>query len=230
MQAVDAQVDGCAFAGLDDLVLDLAAYLGHDLLDAGGVDAAVGHQLVQGQTGNLAAHRVKARQDDGLGGVVDDDLDACGSLQGAYVASLTADNAAFDLVVVDVEHGDGILNGRLGGYALNGLDDDALGLLVGGELSIVHDVVDVASCSCLGFVSEALDQLLLSFIGTETAHVLKGVAYGLLQAVNLLLAVVKHLALKVNIGLEVVQLVAFALHLALLLVELHLALLELGLG
>ena len=60
MQAVDAQVDRRALADLDDLLLDLLLDLGHHLLDAGGMDAAVGHELVQGQTGDFAAHGIEA--------------------------------------------------------------------------------------------------------------------------------------------------------------------------
>ncbi len=154
VQSVYAQVDGGALAGFDDFLLDLPAYLGHHLLDAGRVYAAVGDELVQGQAGDLAAHGVKSRQHDGLGGIVDDNLDAGGRLQGAYVAAFAADNAALDLVGVDVEDGDRVLDGSLGGDALDGLHHDALGLLVGGHFGLVHDVVDVRCGRGLGLVAE----------------------------------------------------------------------------
>ena len=47
MQAVDAQIDGRALADLDDLLLDLLLHLGDHLLDAGGMDSAVGDELMQ---------------------------------------------------------------------------------------------------------------------------------------------------------------------------------------
>ena len=50
----DAQVDDGALADLEDVLFNLAGGLGHHLLDAGRVDAAVAHQLVKAQAGNLA--------------------------------------------------------------------------------------------------------------------------------------------------------------------------------
>ena len=90
MQAVDAQIDGRALADLDDLLLDLLLHLGDHLLDAGGMDSAVGDELMQRQTGDLAAHGVEAAQDDRFGRVVDDDLDAGSRFQRTDVAPLAA--------------------------------------------------------------------------------------------------------------------------------------------
>ncbi len=143
MQAVYAEVDGGALAGLDDFLLYLAAYLGHNLLDAGGMDATVGHELMQGQTGYLAAHGVESAQHYGFGGVVDDDLDACGGLEGAYVAAFAAYDTAFNLVRIDVEHCHRVFYGGLGGHALYRLHHDALGFFIGRHLGLIHYVVDV---------------------------------------------------------------------------------------
>ena len=52
----------------------------HDFLDAGRMDAAVDHELVQGQAGDLAADRVEGGQHDGVRGVVHDDFHAGGGL------------------------------------------------------------------------------------------------------------------------------------------------------
>ena len=59
MQSVDAQVDGGAFSGFDNLVVELFFHFGHHFFDACGVDAPVGHQLVQSQAANLAANGVE---------------------------------------------------------------------------------------------------------------------------------------------------------------------------
>ena len=64
-----------------------------------------------------------------------------------------------------MEHCHGVLNSSFGSYTLNRLHYDALGLLVGGKLGFVHDVVDVACSSSLGFVLERLDELLLCLLG-----------------------------------------------------------------
>ena len=60
VQAMDTHVDGGTLTGLDHFFLNLAAHLGDNLLDAGGMDAAITDELVQGQTGDLAAHGVEA--------------------------------------------------------------------------------------------------------------------------------------------------------------------------
>ena len=90
-------VDGL-LAGLAHDDVDLGAGLGDDLLDAAGVDPAVLDELGQGQAGDLAADRVEAADDDRLGRVVDDQVDARGLLEGADVAALAADDAALHLV------------------------------------------------------------------------------------------------------------------------------------
>ena len=83
---------------LDDTV-DLAARLGHHLLDARGMDAAIEDQLGERDARDLAAHGIEAREDDRLGRVVDDEIDAGRALQRADVAALAPDDASLHLVV-----------------------------------------------------------------------------------------------------------------------------------
>ena len=75
-----------------------ARRLGDDLLDARGMDAAVGDQLGQRQAGDLAADGVEAADMTTPGGVVDDHVDAGRLLEGADVAALAADDPALHLV------------------------------------------------------------------------------------------------------------------------------------
>ena len=93
-----AGVVGGLLAGLAHDEVDLGAGLGDDLLDAAGVDPAIGDELGEGDPGDLAADRVEARQDDRLGRVVDDQVDAGGLLEGPDVAALAADDPALHLV------------------------------------------------------------------------------------------------------------------------------------
>ena len=101
------------------------------LLDAGRVDAAVRDEALERDAADLAADRVEAREDDGLGRVVDDQVDAGQLLEGADVAALAADDAALHVVARDVDDRDGRLGGVVGGDALDGDADDVAGLLVG---------------------------------------------------------------------------------------------------
>src|SRR3972149_4079380 len=89
-----ASVQGCLFASLLDGSVHLLAGLLHHLLDAGGVYAAVGEELGEGDAGDLSAYRVEAGEGGGVGGVVDDDVHAGDVLQGADVAALPADDTA----------------------------------------------------------------------------------------------------------------------------------------
>ena len=156
MQTVDTQIDGCALACLHDLVVELLLHLVHNLLDAGRVYAAIGHQLVQGQATSLATHRVETADDDGFGGVVDHNLHATSSLQRTDVAPLTADNPSLYIVVINMEHRHAVLHSRLSGHTLDGLDDNFLGLGIGIEFGLVHDFVDIAGSGRLGLVLQAL--------------------------------------------------------------------------
>lgn len=52
------------------------------LLDTGRVNAAVGDEVLEGDTGGLTTDRVEARKNDGLGRVVDHEVDAGNLLEG----------------------------------------------------------------------------------------------------------------------------------------------------
>ena len=112
------------FAGLLDLALDVRARLLDDLFDARRVDAAVLDQAGQGEARDLAAHGVEAAEHDGVGRVVDDQVDAGGGLEGADVAALAADDAALHVVAGDRHDRDGRLGDGLGGEALDGGGED----------------------------------------------------------------------------------------------------------
>src|SRR5699024_8210713 len=90
VQPVDAGLHHRPFALRLDLGLDLFAGLFDHLFDAGGVDAAVGDQLLQRNPGDFPPDGVKAGKGDGLGSVVDDQVDAGQRLEGADVAALPA--------------------------------------------------------------------------------------------------------------------------------------------
>ena len=104
MQAMNTQVDSRALTSLHNLVIKLFLHLGNNLLDACGMDATVADQLVQGQTAHLATDGIEGRDNDGLGGVVDDDFHSAGCLQSTDVTTLTTYDAAFDVIVIYMEH------------------------------------------------------------------------------------------------------------------------------
>src|SRR5689334_1132746 len=99
MQAVDAGLVSRLLANLDDLCIHLFARLVDDFFNSAGMDAAVRHELLEREPRDLASNRIEARHDDGVGRVVDDDVDTGGQLERANVAPLAADDPTLHLVV-----------------------------------------------------------------------------------------------------------------------------------
>ena len=234
MQAMHAEVDSGALACLYDFLLNLLLHLGHHLFDACGMDSAIGHKLVHGQSAYLAAHGVKGANDNGLGRVINHYLHSGGSLQGADVTSLTADDATLHLIVVDVEHGHAVLHSSFSGNALYGLDDDTLGFLVRRHLSVIHYLIDVSLGVGLCLVPKSLHQALLRLLGTDTGYLFQLGAFLLQQVVLALIQLLLTLLQECLLGLHALAqrlgLLLAACELVLLLVERELTLLGTVLG
>ena len=173
VQVVDAGIEGRLLAGLADALGDEGLRLLVELLDASGVDAAVGDQVLERDARGLAADGVEAREHDGLGGVVDDEGDAGHLLEGADVAALAADDATLEVVGGDVDGGDGDLAGLVGGAALDGGGDDLAGGLVGlgadGLLGLAQDLGLLAD----GLGAHAGEQLVVGLVRREPGDALE---------------------------------------------------------
>ena len=213
---MNTQVDGCALTHLDNLLLDLLLHLGYNLLDACRVDTAVGYKLVQSQTRNLTTHGVKSAQDDCLGGVIHDNLDACCSLQSADIAALTTNDASLYLVALDVEYRNGILDSCLGCYALYRCYDDALRLLCCCEFRLLDCLVDIGVGFRLGFSLHILHKDILRILCAHTRNLLQADILLLDNCRQLLLLGVEALHLSRHLLLQTVILLDFILEVALL--------------
>ena len=97
-RALHFGVDCGLLAGLLDLVVDLAARALDGLLDARGLDTTVLDQPGEGDTGDLPAYRIEARDCHQLRRVVDDEVAAGGCLEGTDVAAFSADDAPLEVV------------------------------------------------------------------------------------------------------------------------------------
>ena len=93
MQVVDTGIEGGLLAGLAHALLNQVCGLVIHLLDAGGVNTAVGNEVLKCNAGSLTADWVEARKHDGLGGVVNHEVDTGHLLKGADVATLATDDA-----------------------------------------------------------------------------------------------------------------------------------------
>ena len=219
MEPVDSEVDGSALPDLDDLLLDLLLDLCHDLLDACWVDAAVGDELVECESCDFAAHGVESREDDRLGGIVDDDLDAGCGLQGPDVASFASDDAALYLVALDVEDRDGILDGCFGCDTLDRGYDDSFGLFRGGHLGLLDGFVDIGGGFGLGLGLHVLHEDVLGLLGAHSGDLFEADVLFASHLVDLLLLVLDELHLVLHLLLEPVVFPEPVFQVALLVLE-----------
>ena len=169
MHGRQAQLHDRLLAGaLDGLV----HFLGNgrdDLLNAGGMDAAIQDEPFHGLAGDLAAHGIKTGKDDRAGGVVNEHRHAGGGLEGANVAAFAADDAAFHFLALDIDSGGGGFKTVLAGIALDGQADDLARLFFGPALGVLHDVLGklhgVAHAFLLHLLQEGGADLALAHFG-----------------------------------------------------------------
>ena len=144
VEAADVGVEAGLLARLHHVALELGLGLVVGLLDPRRVDAAVLEQLLERHAGDLAPHAVEARQDDGVRGVVDDEVDAGEVLQRADVAALAADDAALHVVGGELDDRHGRLGGVAGGHPLHDDGEDVAHAAVGVALGLLLDLAHAA--------------------------------------------------------------------------------------
>ena len=227
MQAMDAQIDASALASLHDLIVQLLAHLFDHLFDAGRMDTAVGHQLMQGQAGHFAANRIERREEDCFGRIVHHDLDTRSCFERTDVAAFPADDTALDLVVVDVEHRHGVFDGRFRGGTLNGVDHNALGFLGGVQPGLVHHLVDIRHGLGTGLGLHVLDQLVLGIGCSHAGHLFQFLDHLATEFLVLVLFLADDFHLVLEVLPDGIDLLLLAADLGVLLIEAELALLEL---
>ena len=98
MQVVDTGIEGGLLAGLAHTLLNQVGGLVVHLLDAGGVNTTVGNEVLERHAGSLTTDRVEAREYDGLGGVVNHEVNAGHLLKGSDVATLATDDATLEVI------------------------------------------------------------------------------------------------------------------------------------
>ena len=141
-------------------MVDVVSRLGHQLLDARGMDAPILDQPLHGKTGDLTPDGVKATDDDHAGRIVHDDIDAGGLLEGPDIPPLAANDPALHVVVGDVHRGDRYLAGLLGRIPLDGRTDDRTALVVGDLLGLIDLALDEGGHVMLAFVLQPLEEQL----------------------------------------------------------------------
>ena len=137
------------------------------------MNASVGNQSLDRDLGDLASIGVEAREDDGAGRVVDDQLHAGGGFQRPDVPSLAADDATFEIVARQVDHRHGGLNRVFCGAALDGLRDDVFGLVRGDFTRFVLELLDEIGRVPARVGFQLAEQEVLGLVGRHARHALQ---------------------------------------------------------
>ena len=173
MEVVQAELERHRRAFLAHRLVGLVLHLLDDLFDARRMNAAVGDQAFDRLLGDLAAVGIEARQDDGAGRVVDDQVDAGGELERADVAPFAADDPSLQIVARQVDDGDGGLDRVLGAAALNGFGDVVLGAVDGGFARLGVEPLEQIGGVVARLALDLLEQQFLGLVGGEAGHPLQ---------------------------------------------------------
>ena len=199
VDAVDAHLQHGTLALLLDGGFHLPAGLFHGLLNAGGVDAPVGDELLQGDAGHFPAHRLKAGEGDGLGRVVDNQVHAGEGFNGPDVPALPADDAALHLVVGQGHHADGGFADVVGRAALDGQGDDLPGGFVRVLFGLLLKLPDFHGLLVGELALQVVQQVLLGLVHREVGDFLQHVKLALLHGLGLFQALLCLLVLLVDL-------------------------------
>ena len=228
MDAVDARIKRSLLTSLFDALVDFAFGLLDHLLDAGRMDAAILDQFLQGNAGHLAAHRIKARQDNSLRRIIDDEVNARHRLQCTDVTALTADDAAFHLIVRQCDNRYRCLCDMVCRAALDGLTQDILCFLVALILHLLLIFLDLHGFLMLEFFLSLCHEHRPRFLCRQARDAFEFCFLLLMHLIHSLLALVKARLLAGQClfllfdGIELAVKILFLLH--------HTALLALNLA
>ena len=147
------------------------------------MNAAVADQPFQGALGHFAAQGVVGGQDDGLGSVVDDQVDTRGGFYGPDVTSFAADDAPLHVFARQFDGTDRMLGHIVAGVTLHGAGDDHLRLAVGRLLRFNLDHAHHLGCLVTGLALDLLHEPGAGLFGRQPGYFLQT---GLLQGDHLL--------------------------------------------
>src|SRR3712207_3213019 len=173
MQRPDVRLERGLLAELGDPPVDLGARLVVGLLDTRRVDAAVLEQLFERDARDLATDAVEAREQDRCGRVVDDEVDSRQRLERPDVAALAPDDAALQLVGLELYDRDRGLDRVRRSHALHAGREDAARAAVGVVAGLLLPLAHEASALVPELRLELLEDDLLRLPGAEARHPLQ---------------------------------------------------------
>src|SRR5271166_1829751 len=168
MNTMNSDLENRFLAGFADRLFNFLLGFAHNLLDAPRMDSAVRDQPFERDAGDLAANRIVTGNDERLGSIIDDDIDAGGSFDRADVAPLPADDAAFHVVRGKRKHCDGTLDYPFAGEPFDRDRDDAFGTAISFFAGFFFDHTDMLGGVQTRLRDHLVDQTALGFFAGES--------------------------------------------------------------
>ena len=173
VQVVDTGIEGSLFASLAHALLNQVGGLVIHLLDAGRVNAAVSNKVLEGDARGLATDRIETRKHDGLGRIIDHEVDAGNLLEGADVATLAADDATLQVVRRNMHGGNGDLGCVVGSAALNRQGQNLLGGLVALGANLLLGIANDRGSLVGDLAANLIEELLVGVLAGQVGDTLE---------------------------------------------------------
>ena len=173
VQTMHSDSKGSLFAGFLNLLLNLFLCLFNHFLNAGRMNTTIINQFFQSDTGNLAAYRIKAGNNNSLRSIIDNQINAGQGFQSTDVTAFTTDNAALHFIVRQAYYGNGGFRYMVCCTTLNCQGDNFSCLAVSLILSLLLQILNHHSRFVLNLVLEGLQQLLLCFVTGQSGNTLQ---------------------------------------------------------
>ena len=173
MQVVDTGIEGGLLAGLAHTLLNQVGGLVVHLLDASGVNTTVGNEILERHAGGLTTDRIEARKHNGLGGVINHEVDTGHLLKGADVATLATDDTTLEVIGGNMHGSDGDLGGMVGGATLNRQGENLLSGLVALGADLLLGLTDDGGRLVGNLAADLVEQLLVSVLARKVGNTLE---------------------------------------------------------
>src|SRR5258705_4507692 len=193
MESVDTALVSGLLTGLDDPRFDFLSRLVDDFLDAARVDAAIGDELLERQSRDLAADRIEARHHHRVRRVVDDDINSCRQLEGANVPAFATDDASLHFIVGERYCRHCSLDALLCRDALDRQRDDLLRLTLAVPLGRLAYLAYAVGGVGVRLCFHAMNELRLGVAGGDSGQLLDPAPLFAQQLLELLLALAEGL-------------------------------------
>jgi hypothetical protein len=219
VERADVRLEDGLLPHLDHVLVDLRLRLVERLLDPGRMDPTVLKQALERESRDLAAHSVEAGQEHRSGRVVDDEVDPGERLERADVAPLPADDAALQLVGLELDDRDRGLHSMARRHPLHHRGENAARAPVGVAAGLLLDLPNHTGAVVAQVVLELVHQDLLRLPRAQPRHPLELAELARLLRLQLLADVVEVASPVLERALALAELLRLELERALLRAE-----------